>query len=354
MQISFTYYQDPIPTQIVRMIFYTARNPTVVVAMEEFNPPHLNPRDVSVFVPTPEVHVVEIYETPGGISVGVLKARYVVTASLSAPRITPPLEIVVGGGRDDRDPVDGANGVVISTIDGIPISWVEQKGAGPLTGADSPNPADIEWLTRTGGGIDLQNGKIFNNGERYWLFFEPYIDSNITSAIFDLTAFIQNHIDDHANPHAVTKSQVGLGNLPNAISDSYQLDDSATLATSKAVYSLWQSLSAVILYVGNIHLGDIGNIINGGAISNAVNSGGVDSKCTVTHNQGIVGNYMVFCSLQGRSSTVPVGGQADWNRDNDSIVVVGNVFTPNAFDLLLRKVSTNTTDLICYYMIVKV
>lgn len=353
MQISFTYWQDPIPTEIVRMIFYTARNPTVVVATQEFNPPHVNPRDISQFVPTPEVHVVEIYETPGGAAVGVLKARYVVTASLSAPRITPPLEIVVGGGRDNRDPVDGANGVVITTIDGIPISWIEQKGAGPLTGSDSPNPADIEWLPRTGGGVELQNGKTFNLNERYWLFFEPYIDSNITSAIFDLTTFIQNHIDDHDNPHVTTKNQVGLSNIPNAITDSYQLNDSTKLATAKAVYQLWQSITAVILYVGNVYIGDVGAVNNGGAISNVINSGGVDSKCTITHGQNIAGNYMVFASLRG-ISTGSSGGQDNWNRNNDSIVTIGSEFTANTFELLFRKVANNATDLTCYYLIVKV
>ncbi len=40
------------------------------------------------------------------------------------------------------------------------------------------------------------------------------------------------------NPHSVTKAQVGLGNLPDAKSDAITLDDSNTLATSKAVKTL--------------------------------------------------------------------------------------------------------------------
>jgi hypothetical protein len=41
---------------------------------------------------------------------------------------------------------------------------------------------------------------------------------------------------------ATTKDDVDLGNLPNAKSDSLTLDDSESLATSKAVASLWKSI----------------------------------------------------------------------------------------------------------------
>jgi hypothetical protein len=49
---------------------------------------------------------------------------------------------------------------------------------------------------------------------------------------------LQSHFTDKANPHAVTKAQIGLGNLPNALSDAIDLNDSGTLATSAAVYQL--------------------------------------------------------------------------------------------------------------------
>ena len=45
------------------------------------------------------------------------------------------------------------------------------------------------------------------------------------------------HLLSTSNPHSVTKTQIGLGNLPNAKSDSYVSNDSNTLATSKAVRS---------------------------------------------------------------------------------------------------------------------
>jgi hypothetical protein len=46
------------------------------------------------------------------------------------------------------------------------------------------------------------------------------------------------HLQDKTNPHAVTKEQVGLGNIPNVKSNAIDEDNSEQLATSAAVYSL--------------------------------------------------------------------------------------------------------------------
>lgn len=46
---------------------------------------------------------------------------------------------------------------------------------------------------------------------------------------------LSKHLSNQGNPHKVTKAQVGLGDIPNAISDSTTLASSTTLATSKAV-----------------------------------------------------------------------------------------------------------------------
>ncbi|MDD1138562.1 phage tail protein [Pseudomonas sp. TNT2022 ID233] len=51
-------------------------------------------------------------------------------------------------------------------------------------------------------------------------------------------------VGDYENlrARATTKDDVDLGNLPNAKSDSVELDDSESLATSKAVAKLWKSI----------------------------------------------------------------------------------------------------------------
>ncbi len=64
-----------------------------------------------------------------------------------------------------------------------------------------------------------------------------------------LTAAINAHVILTNNPHNVTKAQIGLGNLPNAKSDATTLNSGVTLATSKAVKTLNDALTNLI----NLH-----------------------------------------------------------------------------------------------------
>src|ERR1044072_8630323 len=124
MNINFSYKADPTPTNIVRVIAYKASDPGTEVARVEFGPPHTNPRDVSLYVPSPVVHFVKIYQAPDSESVGVEKAFYTATPSFDGPIIIPPMMIKVGGGRDGTesggngavDPVAGADEVAIPDI----------------------------------------------------------------------------------------------------------------------------------------------------------------------------------------------------------------------------------------------
>lgn len=50
-----------------------------------------------------------------------------------------------------------------------------------------------------------------------------------------LLSTLNTHTSNKSNPHAVTKAQVGLGNLPNAKTDDPKTNDSNILATSKMV-----------------------------------------------------------------------------------------------------------------------
>lgn len=54
---------------------------------------------------------------------------------------------------------------------------------------------------------------------------------------------LNNHIGNTSNPHQVTKTQVGLGNIPNAISPSRSLNSAATLLTSAGMFDHVQAES---------------------------------------------------------------------------------------------------------------
>jgi len=49
------------------------------------------------------------------------------------------------------------------------------------------------------------------------------------------------HLQDRNDPHDVTKDQVGLGNIPNSITDQRQLNSMGSLLTAKALYDHNQS-----------------------------------------------------------------------------------------------------------------
>ena len=330
--IKVTYFSLPVPTGIVRFV---ASKPLLdgseqVVATQEYGPPHLNPRDAVIPVPTPSVHFVRIYEAPDSASEGVLKSFYTVTPSLDGPIVPPPLEIVVGGGRAGRDPEPGTTEIAIPSHAAYTVSWVEQRGVGPLTGSDAESPDKINWLPRPGGGIVLQNGKEFIDEERYWLYFEPTIDGNVAAAIQDVLDLLEAHIQDKNNPHAVTKDQVGLGNIPNATSNSYQLNDPNTLATSKAVHDLWQSITGTILLADQYLVGDV--------------PAQTDRLYTIPHSLNLApDSYMVIGTLLGYS--------ADFNRDNDVTWVTRNMGA-NSFELAIHNLGNLSAGLVFHYIIV--
>lgn len=81
-------------------------------------------------------------------------------------------------------------------------------------------------------------------------------DSNTlatSKAVNDARALADGHAARTDNPHATTKSQIGLGNLPNAKSDATTLNDSNTLASSKAIYDLAQLLARSKIKPGTVH-----------------------------------------------------------------------------------------------------
>lgn len=105
---------------------------------------------------------------------------------------------------------------------------------------------------------------------------EPSSSGVPLSSFFRLGSLHQHYTNTN-NPHQVTKAQVGLGDLPNAKSDSITLDDSNVLATAKAIYFLNHS-----------------KIVTGTSIVGDIESGG-NVLQTITHNAGTT-DYRGFIS----------------------------------------------------------
>ena len=63
----------------------------------------------------------------------------------------------------------------------------------------------------------------------------------VNNALSSLSTTVLSHTGDKNNPHSVNKEQVGLGNIPNAISDAVNSASSSQLATSKAVKTAYDT-----------------------------------------------------------------------------------------------------------------
>lgn len=69
----------------------------------------------------------------------------------------------------------------------------------------------------------------------------------------EVNQIIQNHIDDKNNPHNTTKTQVGLGNVQNWLASNAYNEDADKYATARAVNSLYRAVQASYP-IGTIHL----------------------------------------------------------------------------------------------------
>lgn len=146
----------------------------------------------------------------------------------------------------------------------------------------------------------------------------------------NLSAFtntLNAHIANTSNPHYVTKAQVGLGNIPNAISSDMDLDDANTLATSKAVRNSWRYMLPRVFHYGGISV--------------AANS---EEIFNVQHDANAQ-----FCFVFG--TMVSVG--TNWHDDNDIEWVVRDQ-TANNFKLIVRNTaSSGTANLGFNYALIK-
>lgn len=142
------------------------------------------------------------------------------------------------------------------------------------------------------------------------------LNSNLTA----LNNTLQLHINNKGNPHTVTKKQVGLENIPNAISDDPSTNRSDVLATTRAVYA-----TNKIAYTDSLNVGDVDH----------------DKSIYVGLRYPISG-YLVAGSLRSTGH---------WDYDNDVWWVVGEVNT-TYFKLFCRDEGNRIQNLYFDYAII--
>lgn len=151
---------------------YQADSPTAEVASITENPPHTFPHAVTINVPNPVVHIVEIFTTPDD-SVGSLISDFIYDPTYTNVEVRLPLELMVGG-SGEFDPVDGAISTpVIPSLRGWEWYPEMRSKSGTLHSSEY-----VKHESLPGSGYDyysLQGYDRFVNPDYVFIHFKPKI-----------------------------------------------------------------------------------------------------------------------------------------------------------------------------------
>lgn len=330
------WFSNP-PTTTVRVIATRKRgDDEQIITTADFDPPHINPRLITLYVPTYETYIVYVYKNASGVSNGLLINDWAVEPRAEVANIPVDTQMLVGGGSI-TDPADGAGFFIIPGSEGLVINRIFKLGLGvlPATDWNQISGTDIDGNPAIGfellGDDEAGDPIVFNEGEQFTVEYKINVDSNASELIAQLSQDLDDHINNHDNPHEVTKSQIGLSNIPNAKSDAINLDSSDTLATSKAVNDLRLSIVDAIVAKGRVDIGLMG--------------GNQDRNTQVTLSPAITGNYIVVGTIQGYSGS--------WTNDNDATFSV-HTLTSTSFYVAVHQMGTSSANYYFNYIIVKI
>jgi hypothetical protein len=176
-----------ITTPII-IVLYKSTAPTAELARIVKSAPHPSPYNFTFNNLADGVYIINIHDSPDGVSLGNLRHDYWIDASTNNIISERIFFIVDGAGAND--PVSGATDYINTTLDGKTISGVFQEGYRYLR-------PSVEWQPRAGGGITLLGGQKFDGGA-VWALEITYtvpspvvINNDAFSEIIDITTDTQ-------------------------------------------------------------------------------------------------------------------------------------------------------------------
>jgi len=165
MDINLSISEAPLVTQNIAIRIYKASAPSVIVAVQEFTPPHSSPRNITFTGLDPVVFIVNTFETPGDPTTGTLRHSFIYDPSFQSATVKEPDTIVFAGGETSYENADWA---------GFTPELVIRNTAGPLS-----EPDQITWRLNGSSeiiGFNLVGiGNEFSPGEQVVVTFVPKI-----------------------------------------------------------------------------------------------------------------------------------------------------------------------------------
>lgn len=165
MDINLSISAAPAITQNIAVRIFKASNPSVVVSVQEFTPPHSSPRNIVFTGLDPVVFIVNIYETPGDPVTGTLRHSFIYDPTFQQAEVKDPENLVFAGGETFYEDATWA---------GFTPELIIRNSVGPLA-----EPDQITWRLNGSGQIIGFNlaavGDEFSAGERVSVSFVPKI-----------------------------------------------------------------------------------------------------------------------------------------------------------------------------------
>lgn len=174
MQINMSVFGSGllIETQKLRYTAAEEQTPEAIVTTLTQDPPHVFPVNVTLNVPNPVPHRVNIYSTPDA-SVGTLVASFVYNPTWTNVEVRLPLEFAVGG----MGPYDPADGDTATPVNPTLIGWDWYPGLRGI-GVPLSQTEYIKTESVLGGGFDgfsLTGDFVFTEPDVGFIFFNPKI-----------------------------------------------------------------------------------------------------------------------------------------------------------------------------------
>lgn len=165
MDINLSISAAPLITQNIAIRIFKASAPAVIVAVQEFTPPHASPRNITFTGLDPVVFIVNIYETPGDPVTGTLRHSFIYDPTFQQAEVKDPENLEFAGGETFYEDATWA---------GFTPELVIRNSQGPLA-----EPDQITWRLNGSGqiiGFTLAAiGDEFSAGERVAVSFVPKI-----------------------------------------------------------------------------------------------------------------------------------------------------------------------------------
>lgn len=148
-------------------------SPGAIIAIVDEAPPHSFPHSLTITVPNPVPHIVQIFSSPDS-SDGLLVASFMYDPSYKNIEIRIPLELAVGG-SGPYDPIDGTNTTpVLPDMDG----WDWRPSVRGMGG--QLNATEYSFTFSSPGikdGFQLTNGQVFTAPDYVFINFLPKIST---------------------------------------------------------------------------------------------------------------------------------------------------------------------------------